>query len=126
MPDTVVTETDDKFRDTLANLKSTENENDNIVVEGDDASIVNESNSNNLSASATPKNDLNNLSNFVESQSAVHSKKGSQKSTMSKNSNNKNAGGGGGVNPLILKGLQDKVEGITAKIEDIYTKANEN
>lgn len=61
---------------------------------------------------------MTNLGSFVESQSAVHSKKGSQKSTMSKKSNKDN-GGGGGVNPLILKGLQDKVEGISAKIDDI-------
>jgi len=88
------------------------------------------------SENQTPKNvgndagadKLANLSNFVESQKGDFAKTGSKKSMMSKNSKSSKGGGGGGggVNPLIISGLQTKVEGISAKIEEIYAKADDN
>ena len=74
MPDTIMTENtnDEKFRETYVNLKSND----------DEIELPNDINSNNASNTpssiVTPKNDLSNLNNFVESEnknSAVPSKK---------------------------------------------------
>jgi len=72
--------------------------------------------------STTPRsqNHSLDLGNFVESQKHDgKSKTGSKKSSISSRKNNNNNTSGGGVNPLIIKGLQDKVEGISSKIDDI-------
>lgn len=130
-PDTVVTDNTNEEKDTVHYIKSNEDEIENLSHQADVHTI-----SGIQSENITPKNNVNeggaeklgDLSNFIESQKDDFAKTGSKKSMMSKNSKSSKAGGGGGggVNPLIITGLQNKVEGISAKIEEIYAKADDN
>lgn len=49
----------------------------------------------------------------------------SRESSMSRNSKRRNNDGEPGVNPLIIKGLQDRMESINKNIDDIHAKSIE-